>query len=90
MRSVGGRKHRATETSALRSPGSLHFPANRLRLESIWHWSIDVAYDEEGLKPRNRLGTENTAWLRRLTSYMLKQHRGKMGTVIKRKSCGGI
>jgi|GEM_PF-5740913 len=32
MRSVGGRKHRATETSALRSPGSLHFPANRLRL----------------------------------------------------------
>ena len=47
-----------------------------------------MTYNEDGLKSRNRLGTENMAWLRRFTLSLLKQHPGKMSLVMKRKSCG--
>jgi len=61
---------------------------NHWAIESTCHWSLDVTYNEDGLKSRNRLGTENMAWLRRFTLSLLKQHPGKMSLVMKRKSCG--
>jgi predicted transposase YbfD/YdcC len=61
---------------------------NQWAIESTCHWSLDVTYNEDGLKSRNRLGTENMAWLRRFTLSLLKQHPGKMSLVMKRKSCG--
>jgi predicted transposase YbfD/YdcC len=61
---------------------------NHWGIESTCHWSLDVTYNEDGLKSRNRLGTENMAWLRRFTLSLLKQHPGKMSLVMKRKSCG--
>lgn len=61
---------------------------NHWGIETTCHWSLDVTYNEDGLKSRNRLGTENTAWLRRFTLSLLKQHPGKMSLVMKRKSCG--
>jgi len=61
---------------------------NHWGIESTCHWSLDVTYNEDGLKSRNRLGTENMAWLRRFTLSLLKQHPGKMSLAMKRKSCG--
>jgi hypothetical protein len=56
--------------------------------ESTCNWSLDVTYNEDGLKSRNRPVTENMAWLRRFILSMLKQHPGTMSLVMKRKSCG--
>ncbi len=61
---------------------------NHWGIENTCHWSLDVTYNEDGLKSRNRHGTENMAWLRRFTLSLLKQHPGKMSLVMKRKSCG--
>ena len=61
---------------------------NHWGIETTCHWSLDVTYNEDGLKSRNRLGTENMAWLRRFTLSLLKQHPGKMSLAMKRKSCG--
>ena len=61
---------------------------NHWGIENTCHWSLDVTYNEDGLKSRNRLGTENMAWLRRFTLSLLKQHPGKMSLAMKRKSCG--
>ena len=61
---------------------------NHWGIENTCHWSLDVTYNEDGLKSRNRLGTENIAWLRRFTLSLLKQHPGKMSLAMKRKSCG--
>jgi len=57
-------------------------------IENTCHWSLDVTYNEDGLKTRKRQATENMAWLRRFTLSLLKQHPGKMSLVMKRKSCG--
>ncbi len=40
---------------------------NHWGIENTCHWSLDVTYNEDGLTSRNRLGTENMAWLRRFT-----------------------
>jgi predicted transposase YbfD/YdcC len=61
---------------------------NHWGIENTCHWSLDVTYNEDGLKSRNRLGAENMAWLRRFTLSLLKQHPGKMSLAMKRKSCG--
>ncbi|MCX7399273.1 MAG: ISAs1 family transposase [Planctomycetales bacterium] len=61
---------------------------NHWCIENTCHWSLDVTYNEDALKSRNRLGTENMAWLRRFTLSLLKQHPGKMSLAMKRKSCG--
>ncbi len=61
---------------------------NHWGIENTCHWSLDVTYNEDGLTSRNRLGTENMAWLRRFTLSLLKQHPGKMSLAMKRKSCG--
>ena len=57
-------------------------------IENTWHWSLDVTYNEDGLKTLERQGTENMAWLRRFTLSLLRQHPGKMSLVMNRKSCG--
>jgi predicted transposase YbfD/YdcC len=43
-------------------------------IENTGHWSLDVTYNADGLKSRNRRRTENIACLRRFTLSLLKQH----------------
>lgn len=61
---------------------------NHWGIESTCHWSLDVTCNEDGLKSRNRHGTENMAWLRRFTLSLLRRLPRKMSLVMKRKSCG--
>ena len=57
-------------------------------IENTCHWSLDVTYQEDGLRSRNRHGTENMAWIRRFTLSLLKQNPAKMSLAMKRRSCG--
>jgi predicted transposase YbfD/YdcC len=62
--------------------------SNHRGIVTTCHWSLDVTWNEDGLKSGNRLGTENMAWLRRFTLSLLTQHPGKMSLVMKHKSSG--
>lgn len=43
-------------------------------IENTLHWVLDVTFDEDHSRARNRLLANNLAWLRRLAIGLLKQH----------------
>lgn len=57
-------------------------------IENSCHWSLDVTYREDESRMREQALRENFAWLNRMTLSLLKQHRGKDSTAMKRRSCG--
>ena len=57
-------------------------------IETTCHWSLDVTYGEDGLRTRQRTIAENSAWIRRFTLSLLKQHPGKDSLAMKRRICG--
>jgi predicted transposase YbfD/YdcC len=46
-------------------------------IENSLHWVLDVTFDEDQSRARNRRLADNLAWLRRLAIGLLKQHPAK-------------
>lgn len=46
-------------------------------IENTLHWVLDVTFDEDQSRSRNRRLADNLAWLRRLAISLLKQHPAK-------------
>ena len=57
-------------------------------IENTCQWSLEVTSNEDGLKIQERQRTWNTAWLRRFTLSLLKQHPGRLRLVMRRESYG--
>ncbi len=61
---------------------------NHWGIENACHWCLDVTYREDELRIRDEHLRENFAWLNRFTLSLLKQHRSKDSTAMKRRACG--
>ena len=46
-------------------------------IENSLHWVLDVTFDEDQTRTRNRRMADNLSWLRRLAISMLKRHPSK-------------
>lgn len=57
-------------------------------IENSCHWSLDIIFREDESRIRDRQERENFAWLNRFALSLLKQHPGKMSTIMKRRCCG--
>jgi predicted transposase YbfD/YdcC len=57
-------------------------------IENACHWTLDIVYREDESRIRAKALRENFAWLNRFTLSLLKQHRGRLSLVMKRRSCG--
>ena len=57
-------------------------------IENTCHWVLDVTYREDESRIREKLLRENMAWLNRFTLSVLKQHRDRKSTAMKRRRCG--
>jgi predicted transposase YbfD/YdcC len=59
------------------------------RIENGLHWVLDVAFNEDRLRQRDRVGVENLALLNRLAVSLLRQDKTiKAGVKCKRKAAG--
>jgi predicted transposase YbfD/YdcC len=57
-------------------------------IENTCHWTLDMTFDEDQSRIRERHLRENFAWLNRFVLSLLKQHPGRQSLVMKRRSCG--
>jgi predicted transposase YbfD/YdcC len=58
-------------------------------IENSLHWVLDVAFNEDRLRQRDRVGVENLALLNRLAVSLLRQDKTiKAGVKCKRKAAG--
>jgi predicted transposase YbfD/YdcC len=57
---------------------------NHWRIENCLHWQLDVNFDEDRNRVRNRNAAENLALLRRLTLSLLQAHPEKLSIAKKR------
>lgn len=57
---------------------------NHWGIENGLHWQLDINFDEDGSRIRQRHAAENFAVLRRIALSMLKQHPEKMSIACKR------
>lgn len=69
--------------SALRCGTALR---HHWRIENCLHWQLDMNFDEDASRIRNRNAAENIAWLRRMAISLLKQNPAKMSLRQKRKA----
>jgi hypothetical protein len=77
-------------TSELATPKRL-LQANREHwgIENGLHWVLDVAFNEDRMRQRDRNGIENVALLNRLAVSLLRQDTSiKAGVKCKRKTAG--
>lgn len=65
-----------------------HAVRSHWAIENSCHWTLDVTYREDDSRIREGQLRENMAWLNRLTLSLLKQHPGREGVAMKRRSCG--
>src|SRR3982751_3272001 len=57
-------------------------------IENGCHWILDMAFREDESRLRDGNLRENFAWLNRWALSLLKQHPGRQGVAMKRRSCG--
>lgn len=57
-------------------------------IENSLHWVLDVVFDEDRSRARERRLADNLAWLRRLAVGLLKRHPGKESIRCKMKMAG--
>jgi predicted transposase YbfD/YdcC len=57
-------------------------------IENSLHWVLDVTFDEDRSRARNRRLADNLAWLRRLAIGLLKQHPAKESVKGKQQLAG--
>ncbi|WP_435011995.1 transposase (plasmid) [Tundrisphaera lichenicola] len=57
-------------------------------IENGCHWTLDVTYREDESRLREKLLSENMAWLNRFSLSLLRQHPGRQSVAMKRRSCG--
>jgi predicted transposase YbfD/YdcC len=74
-------------------PGKVRRLANAVRqhwgIENGLHWVLDVAFNEDRMRQRDRQGIENLALLNRLAVSLLRQDKSiKAGVKCKRKTAG--
>lgn len=56
------------------------------RVENCLHWQLDMTFDEDASRIRQRQAAENFAWLRRMALSLLKQHPYPSSVRSKRKA----
>jgi predicted transposase YbfD/YdcC len=61
---------------------------NHWGIENSLHWVLDVTFDEDQSRARDRRLADNIAWLRRLAIGLLKQHPSKHSIKGKRQIAG--
>ena len=74
-------------------PGKVKRLAGAVRqhwgIENSLHWVLDVAFNEDRMRQRDRQGIENLALLNRLAVSLLRQDKSiKAGVKCKRKTAG--
>ena len=85
---------RTTDTrcfvSSLRRNGKQFANAvrNHWRIENTLHWSLDVTYQDDESRVRDRTVVENLSWLRRLTLSLIKHHPHKQSNIMTRRMAG--
>ena len=57
-------------------------------IENSLHWVLDVTFDEDRSRARERRLAENLSWLRRFSIGLLKQHPSKHSIKGKRQIAG--
>ena len=57
-------------------------------IENSLHWVLDVTFDEDQSRARERRLADNFAWLRRLAIGLLKQHPSQHSIKGKRQIAG--
>lgn len=61
---------------------------NHWRIENSLHWVLDVTFDEDQSRTRNRRMADNLAWLRRFGISLLKRHPSKDSIAGKSRTAG--
>ena len=57
-------------------------------IENACHWCLDVTFEEDQGRLRQRQLRDNFAWLNKFALSLLKQHPGQQSVAMKRRSCG--
>ncbi len=57
-------------------------------IENSLHWVLDVTFDEDHSRTRNRRMTDNLSWLRRFAVSLLKRHASKDSIKCKSRIAG--
>ena len=57
-------------------------------IENACHWCLDVTFEEDQSRVRQRQLRDNFAWLNKMALSLLKQHPGRQSVAMKRRSCG--
>ena len=57
-------------------------------IENACHWCLDVTFEEDQSRVRQRVLRDNFAWLNKFALSLLKQHPGRQSVAMKRRSCG--
>ena len=57
-------------------------------IENTLHWCLDITFREDESRLRDRIASENLAWLRRFGLGLLKQHPSKDSVAMKRRKAG--
>ena len=57
-------------------------------IENACHWCLDVTFEEDQSRLRQRQLRDNFAWLNKFALSLLKQHPGPQSVAMKRRSCG--
>ncbi|RCS44664.1 ISAs1 family transposase [Bremerella cremea] len=57
-------------------------------IENTLHWCLDMTFREDDSRVRNRLATDNLAWLKRFAITLLKQQPSKESIAMRRRMAG--
>lgn len=57
-------------------------------IENSLHWCLDVTFREDESRVRERILTDNMAWLKRFAISLLKQVPDKLSIAMRRRHCG--
>ncbi len=58
------------------------------QIENTLHWCLDVSFNEDASRVRNRILAENMAWLKRFAISILKQAQNKNSIAMRRRMAG--
>ena len=58
------------------------------QIENTLHWCLDVTFNEDASRVRNRILAENMAWLKRFAISILKQVQNKNSIAMRRRMAG--
>ena len=57
-------------------------------IENTAHWCLDVTFQEDESRLRDRLAADNLAWLRRFAISLLKRQKDKESIAMRRRMAG--